>query len=573
MGDPISHRKLEHITAAVTHLLNAPGVPDATDCEGNSIIESLLKNLNFGESSNYHVYRAQANNAWINMKVPLYTVAAARTVYQEYIRNLKRTDPSNLPLRMPEADEIVMPLGTADHYRSCRLVPETGTHDLENPCEYVPEVKYEVFEHLVVYDELAKCYDVNSTLLSVLKEAQKYGFTRKQMADWLKFLVKKIMPERANYVREIEDPNDVWKYVLSSINYPQYIKRLVDSLTHMVRGVNESFSEVMMRYVGTKDKLDGIARPNIDKAERWRQAENDAKKVMKSFVTPLVHTKLQNHGIEYQREFRRMLTFQERIDFVEHLECQEGLKPKEPLAVSKANAQLSVYLSRVEVGDNECFADTSDNECFANTSRTTGVTSADLGPGDRWSARNDLSQPSYGDQPTSADNDHSNDDHVSRRDDYAASAARRARRRSKIYLRTKSGNRTEAHSISRVERTPTPTGRRRRPLLSTSRSRSRTPSNRPHPGSQPRGQKSPRRVLCALCLGSDCSGVSCNVYGWAEPTPGPCASCHRGHHAAAMCATRQPQRPAGQGRAKSPARNAGTGRPVLPQAHPLIPKV
>merc|ERR1711978_37821 len=121
------------------------------------------------------------------------------------------------------------------------------------------------------------------------------------------------MPERANYVREIEDPNDVWKYVLSSINYPQYIKRLVDSLTHMVRGVNESFSEVMMRYVGTKDKLDGIARPNIDKAERWRQAENDAKMVMKSFVTPLVHTKLQNHGIEYQREFRRMLTFQERF--------------------------------------------------------------------------------------------------------------------------------------------------------------------------------------------------------------------------------------------------------------------
>lgn len=564
MGDPISHRKLEHITAAVTHLLNAPGVPDTTDCEGNSRIESLLKNLNFGESSNYHVYRAQANNAWINMKVPLYTVAAARTIYQEYIRNLKRSDPSNLPLRMPEADEIVMPLGTADHYRSCRLVPETGTHDLENPCEYVPEVKYEVFEHLVVYDHLAKCYDVNSTLLGVLKEAQKYGFTRQQMADWLKFLVKKVMPERANYVREIEDPNDVWKFVLGSINYPQYIKRLVDSLTHMVRGVDESFSGVMQRYVGTKDKLDGIARPNIDRAERRKQAENDAKKVMKNFVIPLVNTKLTNHGIEFQREFRRMLTFQERIDYVEQLECQEGLKPKEPLAVSKANAQLSVYLSRVEVGD---------SECFANTSRTTGVTSADLGPGDRWKARSDLSQSSYGDQPTLSDNDHSNEGHVSRRDDFAASAARRAQRKSKIYLRTKSGNRTEAHSISRVERTPTPNGRRRRPLMSASRSRSRTPGNRPNSGSHSRGQKSPRRVLCALCLGSDCSGVSCNVYGWAEPTPGPCSSCNRGHHAAAMCATRRPQRPASQGRAKSPVRNLGTGRPVQPQAHPLIPKV
>ena len=285
---------------------------------------------------------------------------------------------------------------------------------------------------------------------------------------------------------------------------------------------------------------------------------------MKNFVIPLVNTKLQNHGIEFQREFRRMLTFQERIDYVEHLECQEGLKPKEPLAVSKANAQLSVYLSRVEVGD---------SECFANASRTTGVTSADLGPGDRWKARSDLSQSAYGDQPTTPDTGHSNEGHVSRRDDYAASAARRAQRKSKIYLRTKSGNRTEAHSISRVERTPTPTGRRRRPLMGASRSRSRTPGYRPNSGPRARGQKSPRRVLCALCLGSDCSGVSCNVYGWAEPTPGPCASCNRGHHAAAMCATRRSQRPASPGRAKSPVRNLGTGRPVLPQAHPLIPKV
>ena len=528
MSDYILRSQMEHVKEAVTYLMSAPGAPNETDNEGGNRRLRLLDNITFNNAS--QIFAQTINNAWLSYRVPMYTSTEAQALYNQYLEVLAGA--GKAPTNPPEMAQIVYKHGGSEHYKSIRMIPGTVTYDKANPCEYEPEIKYENFSKCVVYDENAKTYDLNDSLLNFLKLAQSYGLSREQLAEWLKMFAIKVAPLRRGHIESLNEPQKVWRFMVSLINYPVYIKKLEKVLLNMVRYVDEPFSDAINKFIDVKIKLDSIMRPNVTEQERLKQAEGDARKIMYSFMLPVTKSKLKEFCKLYNRAYDKVATFKQRLAHVDQLELEENLTPKEVLTVNKQGIELSVYLAQTGATSIESDYSSSDDEdsgpevYVAGPSKAIGMTSAQLAPAHRWTARSDLQRSDNDSQVGGQMVTGQSGERLSRKEDNKSST-----RRKKLLVRSKSGNSLRELSADRIERSPTPKGTRRpffkkRDDRSSEKNRSKSRDRSSDPDN--------RKVICTIC-NSDCDGRYCAYYDTATPTAVVCPKCKRGRHASERC--------------------------------------
>ena len=528
MSDYIMRSQLEHVTEAVTYLMSAPGAHNETDNEGGNRRLKLLDNLTFNNAA--QTFAQTINNAWLSYRVPMYTSTEAQALYQQYLEVLAAA--GKAPSNPPEMAQIVYKHGGSEHYKSIRMIPGSVTYDKANPCEYEPEIKYENFAKCVVYDENAKAYDLNDSLINFLQLAQSYGLNREQLAEWLKMFAVKVAPLRRGHIESLNEPIKVWRFMVGLINYPVYVKKLEKVLMNMVRYIDEPFSDAINKFIDVKIKLDSIMRPAATESERRKQAEGDAKKIMYSFMLPVTKGKLKEFCKLYSRTYEKSATFKQRLAHVDQIELDENLTPKEVLTVNKQGVELSVYLAQSGATSLESDYSSSEDEDFGpevyatGSSKAIGMTSAQLSPNQKWTARSDLQRSDGDSQVGGYGAAGQSGDRMSRRDDNRLTSKKK-----KLLVRSKSGNSFRELSADRVERPSAPKGNKR-PFFKNRNDRStekgRTPS-RDRSSDTGNG-----KVICTICDG-DCDGRYCAYYDTATPAAVVCPKCKKGRHSSEKC--------------------------------------
>ena len=319
------------ISTLVEHSLQSQSL----NAEHKTSLEDSGKLRKLQKRDQLEDFKQNVQKLWTDFRDPRQSVALAVSNFNTHRTNIMRdhVEKENFEIAAGMRENKYIPPRPLPVFPECKpyvhlgdrfyaVCPDTGIVSkevLENPMEYTLQ---DVL-HLIHFTPHSKSLHILESVKRILDFSSSVGLTRKTVSLILKDMVKKFNPSKYGIFNLIEDPDEIFKNVISLVSYDGLLDNIKNGIKRIIRNVGDGIDEPINVYKSLLLEGSQTENPNLDKYIAVTRAEKACINSMKFLMSKNMAELFEKFRINFDYRFERRPDLTECIKFVVDTERQK----------------------------------------------------------------------------------------------------------------------------------------------------------------------------------------------------------------------------------------------------------
>ena len=367
--------RLDALTSAIVQVAKEMQTPSA---DQPAALKQLEEKLQLSTKTIQEQRKADLETKFQNYKEPERTKESITNDYELHRKGIYDTAVAqyhaanaNLQPGAPTPPVPIMPYEVSQLFvhKGLRLFGYNPTTSKlhEEVLEYSHEIRLGDFKSCIHSYDFSGNTDLYRTVLSFLSQGAEYGLTKAQLALLFQDLIKEKYKESYSGVKHVKNPEKVFKFLLSLINFSGLTLRATAALKSITRTPQQDLTSVVHQFVQLRQELYTYEFPTWTPEYCEEKAQNAGLSVLKDLIEQPTYEELKlfKEALKRGRErynLNTLLTFLEKKELKPGFELRsvKSLKQFDPFSHSDQphmpvkvdiNAVESIYGTRSKGND------------------------------------------------------------------------------------------------------------------------------------------------------------------------------------------------------------------------------